>query len=71
MSLYLGMNESFDGRRGRSLVSMLKKARNKSSDPIRGEGGGRIKNKEQTLNLDRNVKEYSVWFPNLNPGFDL
>lgn len=70
MSLYLGMNESFGGG-GVSLVSMQKKARNKSSDPKRGEGGGRIKNKEQTLTLDRKVKEYSVWFLNLNPVFDL
>lgn len=25
----------------------------------------------QTLTLDRKGKEYSVWFLNLNPGFDL
>lgn len=58
MSLYLGMNESFGV--GGSLVSIEKKARNKSSDPRRrGEEGGKKKNKNKSgsISADTDLRQ--------------
>lgn len=56
---------------GESLVSMEKKARNKSNDPrIEGGRGQKIVALVQTLTLDRKVKESRAWFLELNADFD-